>query len=225
MASKFHARDRRKSLYDPSFELFRTHTFAPDATGILTGAVFPSRVQPITVAVTVRRTGATPQGIIFELGSALTGLALWFDSTDGRIYAGLGNATVGGTFVTWVDTDVVFLDGDDVEWFGGTEDGEGLTLQGPAPPIGQKLRIVLSTIPSVGKARLWVNGDLVAADGVVGGFPNGWSDTGPGAVADLDTDVTTRVALADRVALTDAEVISPVTVFHKQRPRQFFEVA
>lgn len=198
MANKFHARERRKSLYDPSYELFRTHQFTPDATGLVTGDIFPDRTKAVTFAVTTKRTDTTPTGIILEFGNATTGLAIWFAVADGKIYAAAGDAVA----------------------------DDGVTLEGTAPPEDQIIRIVFSVMPSSGKARLWLSGQLVAADEAAGGeFPNGWSAPADGAIGAVDTTVTTRVPVADRVTLANASIISPVNVFHDQRPRQFFEVA
>lgn len=198
MAFRFHNIERRKSLYDPSYELFRTHQFAYNASGILTGTVFPVRSQAITVAVTVKRTAASPTGIILEFGSATTGLAIWFAVADGKIYAAAGDAAA----------------------------ADGVTLAGLAPPQDQIIRIVFSVIPESGKARLWLNGQLVA-HGVStnNDMPNGWSDGGNGAIGAVDGTVTTRVPVADRVTLANAVILSPANAFHNQRPRQFFEVA
>lgn len=197
-AHNFNARERRKSLYDPSFELHRTHQFAYNATGLDTDGIFPDRSKAITVAVTVKRTAASPTGIILELGSATTGLAIWFAVADGKIYAAAGDAAA----------------------------ADGVTLEGTAPPQDQIIRIVFSVIPESGKARLWLNGDLVA-HGVStnGDMPNGWADAGDGAVGAVDGTVTTRVPVADRVTLANAAIISPVNAYNNQRPRQFFEVA
>lgn len=189
------ATKRRKSLYDPTYKLFRTHEFADGATNIATGTIFPDRTKPLTVGVTVKRTGATPTGVIFELGSSTTGLAIWFAAADGKIYAAAGEPAAGG-----------------------------VTLEGTAPPIGQIVRIVFSVIPSSGKARLWFNGKLVAA-GTGGLFTNGWADGADGAVGGVDTSVTPRVPVADRISLASAVILSPVSAYHNQRPRQFFEVA
>jgi len=198
VAHLFHARERRKSQYDPSFELSRTHQFAYNATSILTGTVFPDRTKPVTFAMTVKRTAASPTGIILEFGDATTGLAIWFAVADGKIYAAAGDAVA----------------------------ADGVTLAGTAPPQGQEIRIVFSMIPASGKARLWINGQLVAAGEASGGsFPNAWADTGNGAVGAVETAVTTRVPVADRVTLANAVILSPVNVFQNQRPRQFFEVA
>ena len=197
MANQFHARERRKSLYDPSYELFRTHQFAYNETAILTGTRFPDRTKPVTFSVTTRITAGSPTGIILELGSATVGLALWYAVADGKIYAAAGDAAA----------------------------ADGVTLAGSAPPAGQKTRIVFSVIPASGKARLWINGKLVAADEATNGeFPNGWADTASGAVGAVGGAVTTRVPMADRITLADVDIISPVNVFQNQRPRQFFEV-
>lgn len=226
MANKFHARERRKSLYDPSFELFRTHQFAPDATGILTGTVFPDRMKPITVAVTVNRTGASPQGVILEFGSSTTGLALWFSGADDKLYAAAGDGVVLASDTIWIDGDIYWTDGD-IVWLGSPEYIEdGLTLEGDEPPQGQILRIVFSVIPGAGKARLWANGALVAHGQESGGFiANGWSDAEVGAVGQVSGSATSRIPEADRITLADAVILSPVNAFHNQRPRQFFEVA
>ena len=221
MASKFHARERRKSLYDPSFELLRTHQFAYNATGLVTDSIFPDRTKPITFAVTTKITGATPTGIILEFGSALVGAAIWYAAADGKIYAAAGAAGAStGVETLWADGDIVWLDGD-TTWFDGGNGG--ITLAGEAPPQGQITRIVFSVIPGSGKGRLWVNGKLVAAGN--GGSMAAWADTGNGAVGAVEGAVTTRVGAADRGTLANAAIISPVNAFYNQRPRQFFEVA
>lgn len=191
------ARERRKSLFDPSFELSRTHYWVPDATGIATGDLFPDRSIPITIATKVRVTGASPAGIILELGSATTGLAIWIAAADGTIRAAAGDAVA----------------------------DDGVTLTGPAVVSTRTIRIAFSVIPASGKARLWVDGHLEAAgEAANGSFPNGWADTGAGAVAAVQTDVTTRVAAGDRISLTDAQVVSLVSAYNNQRPRQFNKV-
>ncbi len=186
MAHRFHARERRKSLYDPSFELLRTHQFDYNETGIVTDDAFPDRTKPITFAVVTKVTDALPTGIIFEFGSATLGVALWYAVADGKIYAAAGDAVA----------------------------ADGVTLEGTAPPVGQGVRIVFSIIPGSGKARLWINGQLVASGEATGGeFPNGWADTGNGAVGAVEGSVTSRVSVADRIALANAVILSPVNVF------------
>lgn len=150
------------------------------------------------MTVTVKRTAASPTGIILEFGSATVGLAIWFAVADGKIYAAAGDAGA----------------------------ADGVTLAGIAPPQDQIIRIVFSVIPGSGKARLWVNGRLVAAGEATGGsLPNGWADTGGGAIGAVETTVTTRVPAADRVTLANAAILSPANAFQNQQPRQFIEVA
>ncbi len=198
MATKFHSRERRKSLYDPSYGLFRTHQFDPDATGLVTGDIFPDRTKAVTFAVTVKRTDATPTGIVLEFGDATTGLAIWFAEDDGKIYAAAGDGAL----------------------------DDGVTLDGIAPPDSQIIRIVFAVIPASGKARLWLNGQLVAAGEAAGGeLPNGWAAAADGAIGAVDGAVTTRVPVADRITLDEAAIVSPVNAFHNQRPRQFFEAS
>ena len=220
MAQKFHARERRKSLYDPSYELLRTHQFAYNATGLVTGTVFPDRTKPITFAVTTKVTDASPTGIILEFGSAADGVAIWYAVSDGKIYAAAGNSADKAPDTYWVDGDITFIDGD-TTWYSGGD--EGLTLAGEAPPLGQITRIVFSVIPGSGKGRLWVNGKLVAAGNTTG--MTAWADTGNGAIGAVEGTETTRVSAADRVTLANAAIISPANVFHNQRPRQFFEIS
>ena len=223
MALRFHSKERRKSLYDPSFELSRTHQFDYDATGLVTATSFPDRTKPITFAVTTKVTAGSPTGIILEFGSAIVGAAIWYAVADGKIYAAAGNAgATTGVEALWINGDITFID-NDTTWFDG-DGGGGITLAGEAPPLSQITRIVFSVIPGSGKGRLWVNGKLVAA-GDGGLMASGWADTGNGAIGDVEGIVTTRVSVADRVALANAVILSPVNVFQNQRPRQFFEVA
>lgn len=224
MSRLSNARNRRKSLYDPTYKLFRTHTFAIGATNIATGDVFPDREKPITIDITVKRTGASPQGVIAEFGSSTTGLALWFSGTDQKIHAAAGDGLILIADVDWVDGDITWTDGD-VTWFDSTgSDVDGITLEGTEPPETQIVRIVFSVIPTISKARLWINGKLVAHGEFAGAFPNGWSDTEVGAVGDISGSATSRIPVADRITLADAAVLSPLSAFHNQRPRQFFEV-
>jgi len=192
------ARDkRRKSHLDPSLGLFRTHSFPVGTSNIFTGTVFPVRTEPVTFSCKIATSTATPAGVVFELGSSTTGLAVWIAAADRKLMAAVGDSA--------------------------TDDG--VTLTGPVCRIGQVLRICLSCIPASGKARLWVNGHLVAAGTAVSLLlPHGWSDGEAGAVGNVRTSITTRVAVGDRIALTGAAVVEPVYGHQNQRPRQFSEM-
>lgn len=191
--TRYHAFRRRQSRQDPASGLYRTHRFAIGAAGIATGTVFPSRAVPFTLAVKVRVITATAAGVIFELGSETTGLALWIASADRRIHLACGDAAA----------------------------ADGITLQGPVTRAGGIYEIVAATIPADGLASLWVNGRQEATGRATGlRLPNGWADAGAGAVGHVEGTVTTRVTVADRIALTDAAVISAVSCFQNQRPIQ-----
>lgn len=197
-SSFFKAQRRRLGRVDPSRGLFRTHGYEPDETGIATGDVFPDKSLPITISTRIKITGATPGGIIFELGSSSVGLAIWLNAATGKLFTAVGDSA----------------------------SDDGVTLEGPVVVEDQILNIVLSAIPSNGKARLWINGSLEAHGTAVGGeLPNGWSDDGEGAVGGVEGTITTRVDVADRVALSGAQVVSLVSAYYNQRPRQFYEVS
>lgn len=190
--------ERRKSQYDPYFGLSRTHSYPVGTVNIITGTAFPVRTREVTVACEVTIDSAAPAGVIFELGSATTGLAIWIAAADRKLMAAVGDSAA----------------------------NTGVTLTGPVCKNGQRLRIVLAVVPSNGKARLWVNGKLWAwGTAVTTPLPNGWSDSEAGMVGGVKTSVTTRVAVGDRIALVNASVVAPVSVYVNQRPRQFYEVA
>lgn len=190
--------ERRRSLYDPVYGLSRTHRYPVGTTDIVTGTAFPVRTKPVSFAITINITDTIPAGVVFELGSATTGVAVWIASADRKLYAAFGDASA----------------------------ADGVTLTGPVCVDGQKLRIVVACIPESGKARMWVNGKLVAWGTASGGeFPNGWADTGAGAMGEVNTSITTRVAVGDRITLANADIVAPLSIYQNQRPKQFFEVA
>lgn len=181
---------------NPTLGLFRTHAFAVGQGNIPTGTVFPDRMREITVSVVLRVTGSA-RGIIFELGSATTGLVLWARMADRVLLAAAGDAV----------------------------SADGVTLTGPQLQTGQRLQLTFAAQPVTGKARLWVDGSLVAAGQATGGsFPNGWADTGEGAVGKVQGTVSTRVDQFSRIALANAAVVSRVSAAVGQIPRQFLEV-
>ncbi len=192
-ATRYNAYRRRLSHLDPASGLFRTHRFAYNEAAIDVANQFPDRSQPVTVSADIRITNATPAGVIVEMGSATTGLALWIAAADRKLYAAAGDAAA----------------------------DDGLTVTGPVCQNGQHLHIVFTVVPGAGKGRLWVNGELVGfALSTNKPLPNGWSDAGAGAVGAVNTDITTRVALGDRIVLAGASIVAPVSVYHNQAPRE-----
>ena len=184
---------RRLSHYDPASGLFRTHRFAYNAAAIDVANQFLDRTLPVTVSADIRITNATPAGVILEMGTAATGIALWIAAADRKLYAAAGDALA----------------------------NDGFTITGPVCLNGQHLHVVFAVVPGAGKGRLWVNGELVGvAYSVNKPLPNGWSDTGVGAVGQINTDITTRVALGDRIPLAGASIVAPVSAYHDQAPRE-----
>lgn len=199
-SGRFFMRERRRKLRDPRLGLFGTHSFPDNTTNIATDSVFPNRAQPITFAVDLRRTGAAPVGVVFEVGDATTGLAIWVPT---------------GT------TDVAFAAG------GTGNNGVTLTANGAIAGLGVLARVVVAVIPGTGHGRLWINGQLQgAARAVAGSFPATWAASGPttneGAVGEIDGTVTARVPVGDRVPLADVSIVTPVRGFQGQRPQHFF---
>lgn len=192
-ATRYNAYRRRLSHLHPASGLFRTHQAAYDAAAIDVASLFPDRTKPVTVSAELRITNATPAGVILELGSATVGLALWIAAADRKLYAAAGDAAA----------------------------DDGFTITGPICRNGQHLHVVFAVVPGTGKGRLWVNGELVGiASSVNAPLPNGWSDDGVGAVGAVNTDITTRVALGDRISLAGASIVAPVSVYHNQAPRE-----
>lgn len=192
-AALFHGRERRRSQADPRLGLFRTHRYVKADSGFDVGDAFPVRTGPLTVAVKVERTGASPNGIVFEMGDATTGLAIYFDGTT--LGACVGDAGAGGVTLELADA---------------------LTV------VGQRLDIVFSVIPGNGKARLWVNGDMVLGSAAGdGSLTNGFAADSAAGIGEVSGTVTGRVPAGARVTLADISIVSPVSLYRGQRPRNF----
>lgn len=190
---RFNARERRKSLFDPSFELLQTHTF--DATQNPIGANrFPTDAfsKPVTFNVEIKQTGATPGGIVFAYGSDLIGFAIWLDGADIGVAAG-GQATNG---------------------IAGTRTN---ALKG----IDFEVRLTAIAHPGYGAVALYLDDDLeLYATSTSGRFVDGWAQQSPGAVGNAPTLITGRVPAPQRVPITNAEIITTVRGFEEQYPRQ-----
>jgi len=130
-AAQFHARESRRGRANPFLGLFQTHSFLSGS--IDTDAFFPDRAKSITFHISLVITGASPVGVVFELGSAGNGLAVWIASADRTLRAAAGDSMTGP---------------------------EGV---GPVVSEGQRLAITFAIQPAAGKARLWVGSDLVIA--------------------------------------------------------------
>jgi len=200
-AVRFHARDRRRSLAG-IVDLFRTvRLFGSSVmalTPIDTDAQFPDRAAPITFRTAVRITdnAGTHAGLVFELGSATRGAALWIEDDKIGFHAGAAGTTNGAT----------------AEFDNAAE----------LPP-GLELELVAAIRPGDGLVRLWGNG-LEIARGVASGgdFSGDWADTEDGSFATAPvTGTVTDVPAGSRQAPDGFEVIEPLSVYVGQVPRHF----
>lgn len=150
--------ENRQGRHNPIDGLSGTHSFAPDTAEIDPDVSFPgTRLRPITFAISVSRSDAASNGIVFELGSAARGLAVALDGPD-----------------------LIVAVGEDAA----SDDGASVTIVDALPGLNQVYEIVVSVAPGLGALCVWVDGQLAgAALSVSGTFGGGWSDAGLGAVA------------------------------------------
>lgn len=193
-ASHYHKRERRRTRVDPALGLFQTHSFVAADSGFDVGDAFPDRTRPITIAVDIRRSGSSSNGIVFELGNAATGLAIWV--TGSAVYACAGNSAA--------------------------DAGVTLNVSNGIANTGSLMRIVFAVVPGTGAARLWVNGKLRAArTSANGALVDGFSADASGGIGAVSTAVIARVPAAQRVTLANVAIVGPVRVFAGQTPRSF----
>lgn len=191
-AALFHARRARAGRLDPSRELFRTHRILA-AGNPITDAEIPSKGRPTTFAFGLKRTDAGSTGVVFELGSATRGLAVALDGEDLVVAAGAAAVATGCD----------------------------ATCTAAFPAVDWFHRVVIAVDPNRGAINAWVDGQFAAAAvSTDGDFGGDWADTADGALGDVEGDVITRIPVALRVTLADAEV-TPLEVFVGQLPRKF----
>lgn len=197
----FAARERRASRADPARGLFRTHrifdgTALPVAT--IDGARFPDTDRAVTFRTAIQITGASPVGLIFELGSSTQGLSCGLDGTVLAVECG--------------DTGDVSREIELSHDFGAGN-----------LPVGRILEIVVSVRPD-GAAVLWVDGSVVDSGTAPAGFLNNdWSDGADGSF--MSDPAGTFFALTNAPgatgAPTDFIAIEPLSAYTKQLPQQF----
>lgn len=181
--------------------MFRTHFIALPSVAIVTNDLFPDRDAPITFVADIRIlvNAGVHKGLVFEFGSDVNGAAVWID--DDKIGFTIGNGVV----------DTVAA-------------ATGVFDFGSEIPPGLEAIIVLAIRPGDGKARLWFNSRrLIAAEASGGTFTAGlWADTGDGSYASAPNGTTPlNVPAASRVIPDGFELISPLSVYQGQIPRQF----
>jgi hypothetical protein len=195
-AAAHYARQRRAERFDPAAGLFVTHRFALDDL-IADADVFPTATVPLTFAVDLQVTSATPNGIVFEIGGENFGTAFAFDSTNGLVHFVSG----GGRNQT---------------------DGAGTAWSGFGFPNAEDAgthRFVGAVNPGLGVVALWHNGRLVGAAKSSGGaFPN-FHDSHGGRVNGSEDAVNNRVPGGAAVGLSSVILVGPVRFFYRQLPR------
>lgn len=190
-AAGFYRRAHRRARRSAT-GLNRTHAYAiPTAT--IPAAAFPTPTGPVTFATRIRVTGATPTGLLFEIGDGTTAIAAWLDSTTLNVRAG----DSGGDLATATYTP-----------------SGGFT-------VGLELDLVIAVRPGDGRVRVWNGGTELARDTSANEeLPNGWAASSAGAFAAaasgaLPADVT------QTGAPTNFAAIAPLSVFMGQTPERF----
>lgn len=147
----YHARERTRSLRTTTSELFRTHRFNPDASGIVVADSFLDFLRPIVFEVWLQRTSATSSGTIFELS----------DGADGGVAAALA------------DADLIFAAGA----LAGTDTGVDVTTVDALPLVAVKgvgtltltgNAVDLETVTIDGVVYTWVDTLVSAFDVLIG---------------------------------------------------------
>lgn len=163
-------------------------------TANVPAAQFPIRSTPITFWTSIRVTGASPAGLIFEIGDASTAIAAWVDGNDLSFRAGNSLAA---------------------------DRGLATFTQGTSLPIGLELDLVFAVRPGDGRVRIWGNGREIARDVAVNGqLPLGWASASNGAFAAAATGALPADVLQTG-APSDFEVIHPLSVYVGNVPRHF----
>ena len=148
--------------------------------------LFPNRDQPLTIAMEITRDDAASNGILFEVGGSARGIAAYIDA----------------------DGDLGFVAG------ASGDDGVTVHVSTILPTVGQVYRLTFAMLTGSGKARVWVDGQLVGRGQAVGGDFNGlWGAPNNGAIGAIEGTVSSRGPAGQQAALTDATIIGPVIFF------------
>ena len=200
-AAGFHARERRRSFRGLP-DLHRTHRIAGTSSLpvalIDTSVIFPSRDGPVAFHTVIRITenSGTHEGLVFELGGATRGVALWVEDEKIGFHAG---AT-------------------------GTADGAQATFDyGAELAVGRVFDLVVSALPGDGRVRMWDNGNELARGAATNAtFDGAWAGTNDGSFASAPSGtIVSEVPAGSQVAPDGFEVIAPLSVYINQSPRHF----
>lgn len=191
-ALRYHSRERRLSLQGVP-ELFGTHRY-PIPTAAISAGSFVEFAEPTTFTTSIRITGATPAGLIFEIGDGTTAIAAWID--DDEITLRAGNSGDDAAIATFTNPTG--------------------TLE-----IGREFKLVCAVRPGSGRVRLWSASEEIArATAVNGQFPAGWAADSVGAFAAAAAGAL-PADVAQTGAPSDFDVIQPLLAFAGQVPRHF----
>ena len=174
--------------------MYGTHII-PIPTRPILGNRFPSVDIPATFWTAIRITGASPAGLIFELGNDTTGIAAWVD--DDTIGFRAGDAAAG-------------------------DFGSALFVNAAGTlPDGLELDLVFAVRPGDGRVRMWGNGREIARGVAANGqLPNGWSSGTNGSFA-LNRSGNTPPDVTEFGIPADFACIEPLRAFMGQIPRHF----
>lgn len=241
---QYHARERRGSLAGFP-ELHRTLQHPIPTTPVEFDG-FPDLTSRFSFRTKIRVTGASPTGLIFELGNATTAIAAFVTATTLVLRAGdaaaadraLATFTPAGGWATSRELDLLFavqpgegrvrIYGDGLEL--ARDQSAGDTITAGSFVVGE--RYTIATIGTtdftlIGAASNTV-GLVFTATGVGSGtgtateirFPNGWSAGSDGAFAAAAVGVL-PADVTETGAPTDFDVIDPLSVYLGQVPRHF----
>ncbi len=199
----YHSRERRRSLagipeMSRTVQLFGATVM--EIADIDTGVQFPVRTVPVTfkTAIQIIANGGQHRGLVFELGDAAIGTALW-----------VGDETIG------------FHSGED-----GTVNGATALFDNTVElPVGAIFDLVAAVRTGDGRVRVWSNGTELArstasSDGF-GGAGSWAADSNGSFAAAAQGAVVPDVPAASQGAPDGFVVVEPLSVYIGQVPRHF----
>lgn len=192
----YYHRERRKSILDPTFKLFKTHEYTVADNPINTSDAFPLPRAEITCKFSAVRDDIAATGTFFELGGTPRGIAAAIDGAD-----------------------LIVCGGEQA----GSDEGVDIRMTDFFPVNGQEYDVCIAVVAQLGAVQVWRDGQLVGSGvSIDGDMGNGGTNNGSnGAIATVAGTVVDRIPLAQRVALSDARITSPWSGYFKQFPRQF----
>jgi hypothetical protein len=207
-ARAYYRRRRRKSHVDPSSRLFRVATIASGTTPIDTATLFGDSVQhEVAFALSIRAASSSATGTLFQFGDEELNVNVWVQ-TNGRLgfVAGRHKQSIPVGTQLWTRN----------------QTRAPLNLK-----IGKRHDIVMAIRPGTGEVRLWRDGQMLFNQRASGNsfgapVPPRWAESvnGEGSYFAAPAHVAWG-ALFSGAPNADLEALSPLSVYHDQRPRHF----